>query len=94
MGRIGGPTNARGRRGIGGCLRRCFRGSAIVTSLRDMSSPRIAIGPTQADFALDAVLVGGGTVVGIDEAPDALVWLDPRDVEGLRDDLVVAPHVR
>jgi phosphoglycerate dehydrogenase-like enzyme len=59
-----------------------------------MSSPRIAIGPTQADFALDAVLEGGGTVVGIDEAPDALVWLDPVDVEGLRHDLRVAPGVR
>jgi phosphoglycerate dehydrogenase-like enzyme len=59
-----------------------------------MSSPRIAVGPTQADFALDAVLEGGGTVVGIDEAPDALVWLDPVDVEGLRDHLQVAPDVR
>jgi phosphoglycerate dehydrogenase-like enzyme len=59
-----------------------------------MSSPRIAVGPTQADFALDAVLEGGGTVVGIDEAPDALVWLDPVDVEGLRDHLRLAPDVR
>ena len=59
-----------------------------------MSSPRIAVGPTQADFALDAVLEGGGTVVGIDEAPDALVWLDPVDVEGLRDHLRSAPNVR
>ena len=59
-----------------------------------MSSPRIAVGPTQADFALDAVLEGGGAVVGIDEAPDALVWLDPVDVEGLRDHLREAPDVR
>ena len=41
-----------------------------------MTSPRVAIGPRPASFALDAVQSGGGTVVGVDERPEALVWLD------------------
>jgi len=56
-----------------------------------MPAPRIAIGPRHQDFAVEAVTDGGGTVVGVDEAPDALVWLDPRDVAGLREALAAAP---
>jgi phosphoglycerate dehydrogenase-like enzyme len=59
-----------------------------------MSAPRIAIGPTQANFAAGAVAEGGGTVVAIDELPDALMWLDPADMVGLARYLRVAPDVR
>ncbi len=44
---------------------------------------RVAVQPVEADFAVDAVHRAGGEVVGIDDGPDALVWLDPADVDGL-----------
>jgi phosphoglycerate dehydrogenase-like enzyme len=66
----------------------------LVTSLGRMTAPRIAIGPTPARFAREAVSEGGGTVVAIDESPDALVWLDPTDTKCLGHDLGVAPGVR
>ena len=50
-----------------------------------MTSPRIAVGPQPAPFATDAVESGGGSIVGIDDRPDAVVWLDPQDVKGLAD---------
>lgn len=53
--------------------------------------PRIAIGPRPATFAADAVVAGGGTVVGIDQSPQALVWLDPTDLAGLGSALDSAP---
>jgi phosphoglycerate dehydrogenase-like enzyme len=56
-----------------------------------MPAPRIAIGPKARSFAVDAVQRGGGTVVGVDESPDALVWLDPSDVAGLGAALKAAP---
>ncbi len=59
-----------------------------------MSSPRVAVGPLPSSFATDAVDAGGGTLVGIDQDPDALVWLDPADVQGLADQLSLAPSVR
>ena len=59
-----------------------------------MTSPRIAVGPQPAPFATDAVESGGGSIVGIDDRPDAVVWLDPQDVKGLADQLQVAPDVR
>ncbi len=42
----------------------------------------------------DAVVAGGGTVVSTDDRPDALVWLESADVDGLRAALEVAPSVR
>lgn len=65
-----------------------------VDSLRPMTSPRIAIGPQAASFAADAVVAGGGTIVGIDDHPDALVWIDPADVKGLGGQLKAAPDLR
>jgi phosphoglycerate dehydrogenase-like enzyme len=59
-----------------------------------MTAPRIAVGPLSAPFATDAVSAGGGTLVDIEESPDALVWLDPHEVKGLADQLSIAPDVR
>jgi phosphoglycerate dehydrogenase-like enzyme len=59
-----------------------------------MSAPRIAVGPQHASFATDAVAAAGGTLVDINEEPDALVWLDPADVQGLADQVKGAPSVR
>ncbi len=58
-----------------------------------MPAPRVAIGPAPIDFAVDAVEAGGGVVVDVAERPDALVWLNPGDVEGLADALTTAPDV-
>jgi phosphoglycerate dehydrogenase-like enzyme len=58
------------------------------------TTPRIAVGPLASPFATDAVLAGGGTLVDINDAPDALVWLDPMEVKGLADQLALAPDVR
>ena len=59
-----------------------------------MPVPLVAVGPRPAQFAVDAIASGGGTVVALDESPEALVWLDPADVVGLREALAVAPDVR
>ena len=48
-------------------------------------SARIAIGPGAADFAVEAVQRGGGAVVSLTDGPEALVWLDSHDKEGLRE---------
>jgi phosphoglycerate dehydrogenase-like enzyme len=55
---------------------------------------RCAIGPDPVDLIADAVRAGGGTVVGLDEQPEALVWLSPLDKDGLRAALATAPTVR
>lgn len=45
-------------------------------------------------FAAEAIERGGGTVVPLTDTPEALVWLDPHDVAGLREVLARAPGVR
>lgn len=55
---------------------------------------RCVIGPVAPDFMADAVRAGGGTVVGVDDSPDAAVWLSPRDAAGLKELLAAAPSVR
>jgi phosphoglycerate dehydrogenase-like enzyme len=50
----------------------------------DVTAPVVAIGPRRSKFAVDAVLAGGGEPADADSAADALVWLAPRDTEGLR----------
>jgi phosphoglycerate dehydrogenase-like enzyme len=40
------------------------------------------------------VHTGGGTVVGLDEQPEALVWMGPHDRDGLRAALDTAPGIR
>ena len=58
-----------------------------------MTSPRVAIAPRSASFALDAVKSGGGTVVGVDERPEVLVWLGD-DLGQLADVLADSPDLR
>jgi phosphoglycerate dehydrogenase-like enzyme len=48
-----------------------------------VTKPHIAIGPDAREFAVQAVRDGGGEPVGIDAEADALVWLDPADMDGL-----------
>ncbi len=59
-----------------------------------MPVTRIAVGPVAAEFATGAVAAGGGTVVERTDAPDALVWLDHRDMDGLATVLADLPGVR
>jgi phosphoglycerate dehydrogenase-like enzyme len=59
-----------------------------------MATPRIAVGPQHASFATDAVAAGGGLLVDIAEEPDALVWLNPMEVQGLADQVSAAPSLR
>jgi phosphoglycerate dehydrogenase-like enzyme len=59
-----------------------------------MASPRVALGPDHASFATDAIAEGGGTLVDISEQPDALVWLDPRAVPALIEQVAAAPTLR
>jgi phosphoglycerate dehydrogenase-like enzyme len=59
-----------------------------------VSAPRIAIGPVQRDSAVQAVRDGGGEPADVDAKPDALVWLDPGDLDGLRAALAAASSAR
>jgi phosphoglycerate dehydrogenase-like enzyme len=55
---------------------------------------RCAIGPEESDPVADAVREGGGTVVGLDEQPEALIWMLPREPARLQAALDVAPSVQ
>jgi phosphoglycerate dehydrogenase-like enzyme len=59
-----------------------------------MTPPRVVVGPFPSAFATDAVREGGGIVVGRDDRPDSLVWLDPTDVAGLTTWLAEVPDAR
>jgi phosphoglycerate dehydrogenase-like enzyme len=59
-----------------------------------MAMPRLAIGPTSAGFAEDAVRAGGGIPVNLGEQADALVWCDAHDVDGLAAALKDQPGLR
>jgi phosphoglycerate dehydrogenase-like enzyme len=54
----------------------------------------IAVAPKASSLVVDAVRTGGGTVVDVTDEPDALVWMDSRDSDGLRDALAAAPTAR
>ena len=55
---------------------------------------RVALGPGDAPaWAVDAVIAGGGVVVGVEDA-EALVWLSPRGVDRLVDALAAGEGVR
>lgn len=56
--------------------------------------PRIAVAPSASEPVTAAVRAGGGEVVDLASAPEALMWLDPRDVAGLRATVRAAPSVR
>ncbi len=62
-------------------------------SLRGMTPPRVTVGPLESSFATEAVVEGGGSLTPIGESPDALVWLDPADMEGLASFIATAPEV-
>ncbi len=59
-----------------------------------MTSPRIAVGPSPQDAACQAIRDGGGEPVPVGAGADALVWLDPFDIGGLRDALAVTGSAR
>lgn len=59
-----------------------------------MTKPRIAIGPVPRESALQAVRTAGGEPVPTDAAADALVWLDPADMDGLGKALAAASSAR
>jgi phosphoglycerate dehydrogenase-like enzyme len=54
----------------------------------------VAIGPARSEFADRAIREGGGEPADIDAKADALVWLDPADLNGLRDALALAGSAR
>jgi phosphoglycerate dehydrogenase-like enzyme len=54
----------------------------------------VTVGPNPAPFAVEAAEAGGAAVVSLTDNPDALVWLESQDVEGLAEALRVAPGVR
>jgi phosphoglycerate dehydrogenase-like enzyme len=56
--------------------------------------PRVAVAPSAPPFAVAAVVAGGGAVVPLGPAAEALVWLTPRDVVGLAAALDAAPGLR
>jgi phosphoglycerate dehydrogenase-like enzyme len=49
-----------------------------------MTAPRVAVGPFPDEATQQAIREAGGQLVPIDDAPDALVWLDSWDADGLR----------
>jgi len=59
-----------------------------------MSKPRVAVGPSLPESAAAAIRDGGGEPVGVEPDADALVWLDPAHLDGLRDALAVAGDAR
>jgi phosphoglycerate dehydrogenase-like enzyme len=59
-----------------------------------VTQPRIALGPSFRESADRAVREGGGLPVPVDATADGLVWLDPRDIDGLRKALIDAPAAR
>jgi phosphoglycerate dehydrogenase-like enzyme len=57
-------------------------------------TPRVALAPSAPAHVVAAVEGGGGVVVGLEQSPHALVWLDARDVQGLQDAVSAAPTAR
>lgn len=59
-----------------------------------MTLLRVAVGPLPRESACRAIRDGGGEPTSVDEAADALVWLDSGDLEGLRSALATASSAR
>ncbi len=59
-----------------------------------MTAPRVAVGPVPRDSAYQAIRDGGGVPADVDARADALVWLDPSDINGLRAALATAARAR
>jgi phosphoglycerate dehydrogenase-like enzyme len=60
----------------------------------NVTAPRVAVGPAPSDSAEKAIRDGGGEPAEVDAHADALVWLDPADIEALRDALSTASSAR
>jgi len=56
--------------------------------------PVVAVGPSMAPFAVEAVHRGGGQAVPVGTSAEALVWLSVTDIEGLRRVLGSNPQLR
>ena len=59
-----------------------------------MTAPRVALGPNRSEFAEKAIRDGGGEPADVDARADALVWLNPADLDGLRAALAMASSAR
>jgi phosphoglycerate dehydrogenase-like enzyme len=59
-----------------------------------VTAPRVAIGPSRNGYAEKAVREGGGEPADVDASAEALVWLDPADIGGLRAALATAGSAR
>ncbi len=59
-----------------------------------MTAPRVAVGPDLSDFAEKAIRDGGGEPTDVDARADALIWLNPADMGGLRAALATASSAR
>jgi phosphoglycerate dehydrogenase-like enzyme len=59
-----------------------------------VAAPVVAVGPDRSDFAEKAIRDGGGEPADVDARADALVWLDPADIDGLRAALATASSAR
>jgi phosphoglycerate dehydrogenase-like enzyme len=64
------------------------------SSLQSVSVPLVAVGPDRREFAVRAILAGGGVPADVNGRADALVWLEPRDIAGLRAALAAATAAR
>lgn len=54
---------------------------------------KCAVGPAPTDQIVAAVESGGGQVVGLNEQPEALVWLAAHDPGGLRSTVEATPSI-
>lgn len=59
-----------------------------------MSAPRVAVLPRPKKVFVDAIVAGGGTVVTLDESPDALLWLSYGRTSELEAVLAEHPGLR
>jgi phosphoglycerate dehydrogenase-like enzyme len=59
-----------------------------------VTAPLVAVGPDRSNFAEKAIRDGGGEPADVDARADALVWLDPADIDGLRAALATAGSAR
>ncbi len=59
-----------------------------------MTLLRVAVGPLPRESACRAIRDGGGEPTSVDEAANALVWLDSGDLDGLRSALATASSAR
>jgi phosphoglycerate dehydrogenase-like enzyme len=60
----------------------------------NVTAPRVAVGTARSDFAEKAIRDGGGEPADVDASAEALVWVNPADIEGLRAALATASSAR